>query len=212
MEIKERSAEHSTGATLKEGNEDIREQEQAKNVKLFLRESLVKIMVNMSFIRIIQIAYQKGKYSHMKLHLCSKILLLFSFSTIVITGCFTDTMEWLPSETNKVIIHLYGKENDKINQTFATFELTSKEEIKKAIQIFSDQKAPKYKCGYHGAIHFYKNNVPLSIEECEFNINPDCSHIVFIHNGELLSYKLTQVGFEYLNNLYKSIPEENRIM
>jgi len=29
---------HSTAATLKEGNEDIREQEQAKNVKLFLRE------------------------------------------------------------------------------------------------------------------------------------------------------------------------------
>jgi hypothetical protein len=41
VEIKARSAEHSTGATLKEGNEDIREQEQAKNVKLFLREPQV---------------------------------------------------------------------------------------------------------------------------------------------------------------------------
>jgi len=38
VEIEARSAEHSTGATPKEHNEDIREQGQAKNVKLFLRE------------------------------------------------------------------------------------------------------------------------------------------------------------------------------
>ena len=31
-QMKARSAEHGTGATLKDGNEDIRKQEQAKNV------------------------------------------------------------------------------------------------------------------------------------------------------------------------------------
>jgi len=47
--------EHFHWRYFKEGNEDIREQEQAKNVKSFLREPLIKIMVIMSLIRIIRV-------------------------------------------------------------------------------------------------------------------------------------------------------------
>ena len=74
----------------------------------------------------------------------------------------------------------------------------------------SNEKAPLFKCGYNGSITFYVKDKEILEDNAEFNLNNSCRHIVFMHKGELYSFKISEKGFVFLNNIFKTIPEDKR--
>lgn len=70
---------------------------------------------------------------------------------------------------------------------------------KRALSHIGISKQPMYKCGYHGAIVFFKGASMLV--EVEFNTDARCAHASYLLSNKLGSLNLTTQGLAYLRSL-----------
>lgn len=140
-----------------------------------------------------------------------KLLSLFAFASLLTSSCLNSKTQFC-KETDRVVVSFYAKADEGgIDRSYLVKEFTEKTDIDKFCDVISSSNAPNYKCAYSGSIDYYKNGVSLLDEKAEFNLNPDCTHIVFIFKEKMYSKKLTKKGIEFLNSFYKKVPEEKRI-
>lgn len=140
-----------------------------------------------------------------------KLLSLFAFTSLLICSCLSSKTQFC-KETDRVVVSFYALADEGgIDRSYLVEEFTEKTDIDKFCDVISSSNAPNYKCAYSGSIDYYKNGISLLDEKAEFNLNPDCAHIVFIYEEKMYSKKLTKNGIEFLNSFYEKIPENKQI-
>ncbi|HRE40406.1 MAG TPA: hypothetical protein PLG90_03655 [Ignavibacteria bacterium] len=104
-------------------------------------------------------------------------------------------------EVNQVKIYVFDEGKETISNTENVITIKNQDSVNMLKESISDLPADFYKCGYSGAIEFFKNNE--SISNMSFNIMPDCNHIVFRVKDRMISRKLTEQGIILLKNYCK---------
>lgn len=126
-----------------------------------------------------------------------RVFIMIALCLVFLSGCSSDFLDILKEQTDRIVISLYNDQNSRI-------EISGKSAVTETVGFVSEKQAPAYKCGYHGSMTFYSENTPLLEEDAEFNISPECRHIVFLYNNTLFFRELTEDGVRYLQNLYEA--------
>ncbi len=129
---------------------------------------------------------------------------------IMVLGCTSGIDTYLENNTDMVKLRFYALNGDSIDYDYLTVMIESRKEIQKIIGSISVKSRPRYKCGYNGKIEFY-NNREILIRQMKFNLNKNCNHIIYTHNGTLYSKKITEPGIRYLSRFYRKIPADKRL-
>jgi len=106
-------------------------------------------------------------------------------------------------DVNLIKIYFYDSITGKINDTGKIITLERKEDIEKFKDIFTNESTPRYKCGYTGLIEYFKDN--KTIKSMEFNLTPECGHIVFTLRGRAFSKKLSDNGLSLLQKEFNKV-------
>jgi len=101
-------------------------------------------------------------------------------------------------EADKIKIYFYDVTTGRVENQDRVFTIENKTDIEKYKDLFTNEDVPIYKCGYTGLIEFFKTE--KSIKSMEFNLNPECRHIVFTIRERAFSKSLSEGGFHLLYN------------
>lgn len=130
-------------------------------------------------------------------------VLIFTISYVSISDASIKKYLIKNTDTIKISFYAYKSARKDVKNSF---EISSKDEIKKIIDFISGKKAPFYKGSYHGSIDFLRDGKSLLEEKMEFNLHDSMRHIVYIYKKKLYSKKLTEKGISHLEDLQKKIP------
>jgi hypothetical protein len=100
--------------------------------------------------------------------------------------------------TNRIEAIFYAENSTQPEDTII---ITRKEDIKALNAGFSTAEAPAYKCGYHGRMTFFQQNVALLIGE--FNLGKDCAHLSFMQAGKSNRRHISTTGVDLLQKARK---------
>ena len=114
-----------------------------------------------------------------------------------------NVLSGIAEQSNKAEISFYDIDQPDPSSAISYIEVTDPKEIKKLAKIVSKFVSPEYKCGYGGTLLFKKDNNILVL--MEFNLDPECQHIVFFLEGQQYSKKINKKGIKLL----RSYQEQN---
>jgi hypothetical protein len=144
-----------------------------------------------------------------------KIFFVFALALLANLSCSRSPeyrlKKYLAENTDSVEIRIYGMRQDELDKNLLVEKVSNINEIKKIIDFISEKPAPSYKCAYHGSIAFLKKDTEIMENRIEFNLHPDCRHMVFIYEKKLYSRDISEAGFKYLDRLYNRIPADARL-
>lgn len=122
---------------------------------------------------------------------------LISSCTDSIVTSFKKTIK----DTDKVKIYFYNSDTSKIGKYESIVNIDDKDDIQKIINSISEEDRPFYKCGFTGSIECFKNKV--SLINMEFNVRPDCRHIIFNFRETMFSKNISDEGINLINQYYE---------
>jgi len=108
-------------------------------------------------------------------------------------------------DCNRVKIYFYKEGTSTPGGEDMIFTIDNKDTIQMFLDGISDESTPKMKCGYSGAIEFFRGG--KSVKNMEFNLMPECRHIVFTAKQNYFSKRLTDKGLILLNSYKDKIPK-----
>lgn len=92
---------------------------------------------------------------------------------------------------------------DTLTEQKAIITITNIDTVNMLAQSITDETSEFYKCGYSGTIEFFKDNI--SVSNMQFNLMPECNHIIFRTKNNMYSKLISPQGIEILNSYYKAI-------
>lgn len=106
---------------------------------------------------------------------------------------------------NKVKIYFTNiiPTKDTVAEQKAIITITNPDTVNMLAQSITDETSEFYKCGYTGTIEFFKDNI--SVSNMQFNLMPECNHIIFRTKNNMYSKLISPQGIEILNNYYKNV-------
>ena len=132
------------------------------------------------------------------------IILNIFLSLFIYSSCSNSIVSSFKKElkdSDKIKIYFYKSDTSAAGKFESIVNIDDKNEIQNFINCISEQDAPFYKCGFTGSIEFFKNN--LSVINMEFNIKPDCRHIIFKFRETMFSKDITDDGIKLINKYYE---------
>jgi hypothetical protein len=128
------------------------------------------------------------------------------FCLVFLYSCADTEVEIFQKEVkdaDKIKIYFYDSITGKIGSPVRIITIEDKAEIENYKDLFTCEDVPQNKCGYTGLLEFFKTGKP--IKSMEFNLNPECRHIVFILRGRAFSKNISENGFILLNNKFENL-------
>ncbi|MBN1633482.1 MAG: hypothetical protein JW917_04880 [Ignavibacteria bacterium] len=136
------------------------------------------------------------------------ISILLAICFVILFSCADTEIEIFQKEVkdaDKIKIYFYDSTTGKIGSPDRIFTIENKEEIEKYKDLFTDEEVPQNKCGYTGLLEFFSKG--KTIISTEFNLNPECRHIVLTLRGRAFSKKLSNEGLNLLKIKFNSIKQ-----
>ena len=135
---------------------------------------------------------------HNKIYLSIILFVPILMLTMACNNADDNVLSGIAEQTNKAEISFYDINQPDPTSAISYIEVTDPEEIKKLANIVSNYVSPEYKCGYGGTLIFKKDNNILVL--MEFNLDPDCQHIVYFLEGQQYSKKINKKGIKLLKS------------
>lgn len=128
-------------------------------------------------------------------------VLLFAILLLLFNSCSDEERSLLMKELkdcDRVKIYFYKDGGSTPGGDNMIFTIDSKDTIQMFLDGISDESTPKLKCGYNGSIEFFRGGE--SVKNMEFNLMPECRHIVFSAKQNYFSKRLNDKGLILLNS------------
>jgi hypothetical protein len=90
--------------------------------------------------------------------------------------------------------------------------LMDPDEVQRIVGGITDEEPERTDCGYSGSITLEKQGRTLWYEGAEFNLHPDCAHVVFPLDGERAARRLSPGARDFLRSLYAEHVSPSRRM
>jgi len=140
-----------------------------------------------------------------------KISIIFTLiAAVVLCSCGDSIQKSLDKQlagSDMIKIYFYDK-NGKLTGKENIITIEDKDIVAKLTRAITDETAPEYKCGYTGSMEFFKAG--KSVLNTEFNIMPECSHIIFQIKANMYSKKLSPESILIINKYYEMIDSRNK--
>jgi len=128
-------------------------------------------------------------------------IIIFLALLLLFNSCSDEERSLLMKElkdSDRVKIYFYKEGTSTPGGENMIFTIDSKDTIQMFLDGISDESTPKLKCGYSGAIEFFRGG--KSVKNMEFNLMPECRHIVFSAKQNYFSKRLTDKGLILLTS------------
>lgn len=133
-----------------------------------------------------------------------------AFCFVILYSCANTEVEIFQKEvkdTDKIKIYFYDSITGKIENPNRIITIEDTKEIEKYMNIFTNEDTPQLKCGYTGLIEFFQKG--KTIKSMEFNLIPECRHIVFTLRGRAFTKKISDSGLNVLKVKRDSLIQKN---
>lgn len=124
-------------------------------------------------------------------------LFLFLAAILCITSCSHSPVSKKLAGSDSLVVNFYAPGTDSAAKTFNT---TDKNAIRKLIQFVDKKPSEQFKCGYDGNFIFYANDKAVLPVVFQYK-NKECRHFVFELDGQLMSTRLNNEAFDFLESL-----------